>query len=224
MYLRISHLLRVITLVGLLQTNAVLASVYPTHPVAKTKLFSGKPEVITWRDDARKPYLEDMSHMKIELYNNTDYIATLAKQVDPTDRSHTVSIPSKLQTGYTYALVFKTINPPMSFWSADFTILSESQNYIFSARPAVVNTTTTTAASSSSSSSSSSTPSSSSKFDSSTVPTPHPNPIGAHPGSPYRDGGDESKNSAATKLDSKTMHLRVLVVFLAALAGASMAL
>lgn len=49
----------------------MLASVYPTHPVAKTKFFSGKPETITWRDDSHKPYLEDMQHMKIELYNGT---------------------------------------------------------------------------------------------------------------------------------------------------------
>ncbi|KAG6860121.1 hypothetical protein C0995_015501 [Termitomyces sp. Mi166 len=220
MHLRISHLLRVVVFASLLRRNAVLASVYPTHPVAKTQFFSGKPELITWRDDSRRPYLEDMPNMKIELWNNTEYIATLAKHVHPADQSHTVSIPPKLQTGSQYALVFKTTNPPMSFWSADFTIISESQNYIFPARPAVVNATTTTLPSSSSSSSSTV----SSTLDSSTAPTPHPNPVGARPGGPYRDGGDESKRNAATKLELNTIQLRALVILVATFVGASIAL
>lgn len=77
---------------------------------------------------------------------------------------------------------------------------------MFQAQPAVVNATT------------SSSPSSSSSVDSSAAPTPHPNPIGAHPDSP---GGDQSKRNTAIKLDMKG--LRVLVA-LTAFIGAPMAL
>ncbi|KAG6909775.1 hypothetical protein DXG01_015491 [Tephrocybe rancida] len=196
-------------LASLLQMNAALGSVYPTQPIFKTKFFSGKSALVKWRDNSQIPYLEDMPHIKIELYNNSTYITTLADHVAPTDRSHTVSIPPGLEGGAHYSLLFKTRHPPLSSWSADFTIVSQAQDYLFPARPAVVNNSTSTSSTSS---------------PAATPTAVHPNPMGAHPGSPYRDGGDAPKKGGATKLDLETVPLRVLIVLLPVLVGISLAL
>ncbi|KAG6827227.1 D-lactate ferricytochrome c oxidoreductase [Tricholoma furcatifolium] len=182
---------------SLYKLNPVLASIYPTQPVAKSRFFSGQPAFITWKDDFRKPHLDNMPHMSIELCNNSDHFITLAKHVDPRARKRTVSIPSGLKTGHNYTLLFKTAHPPLTFWTADFTIVSENENYLFPARPTTPNTTSST-------------------FNPATAPTSvHINPLGAHPGSPFRD--DPKKNSA-TAFDLGTMRLSVWIILVPAFA------
>ncbi|KAG6864658.1 hypothetical protein C0991_008035 [Blastosporella zonata] len=198
----ILQIFSVVVFACFLQTNSVFGSVYPTQPVSKTKFFSGKPALITWKDDSWMPYLEDMPHMKIDLCNDTKYITTLAKHVYPMDRSHTVSIPSGLETGSHYSLLFKIKDPPLTIWSADFTIVSQAQDYL--ARPTPANSTSASA---------------SSTFNPATAPTAvHPNPLGAHPGNPYRDGGNGStKKGAARRFGLETMHLRLMSLLVPAL-------
>lgn len=64
------NLIKLLGLAACLQANSVLASIYPTQPVAKTNFTSGKFALITWRDDWRVPLLADMAHMWIDLYSN----------------------------------------------------------------------------------------------------------------------------------------------------------
>ena len=49
----------------------VLASVYPTQPVANTVYTSGQLAQITWTDDERAPRLIDMGLMEINLCANS---------------------------------------------------------------------------------------------------------------------------------------------------------
>jgi hypothetical protein len=55
-----------------LSTVRVLASVYPTKPIAGTVFTSGKDAQITWKDDGRAPRLKDMGLMTIDLYATSE--------------------------------------------------------------------------------------------------------------------------------------------------------
>ena len=54
-----------------LTTVQVLASVYPTQPVADTVYTLGQLAEITWKDDGRAPQLKDMGLMEINLCAST---------------------------------------------------------------------------------------------------------------------------------------------------------
>lgn len=56
--------------VALLELTTVLASVYPTQPIADTVFMSGHLAHIYWKDDGWTPHLKDMGLMNIDLYVN----------------------------------------------------------------------------------------------------------------------------------------------------------
>ncbi|KAF5370908.1 hypothetical protein D9615_009803 [Tricholomella constricta] len=206
--------LKFFALATCLQTNVALASIYPTQPVAKTTFSSGQIALVTWRDDWRTPLLTDMAHMRINLHgNNSVYITTLAKNVAPITCSHSVFIPPGLPTASHYTLRFitaKAHKPPMTFYTADFTITTES--YLFPVRP--INITASSFNTSTCSSSVSS-------------PTAHPNPLGAHPGTPFGASGSgtgSAKKSTSTKVNLDTFQFRALAFLCPTLVGISMAL
>ncbi|KAG5645391.1 hypothetical protein DXG03_006344 [Asterophora parasitica] len=115
----------------------------------------------------------------------------------------------------------------MEFYSADFTITSQS--YLFPAMP--INSTTSSALISSTGPSSTTPPAvafiQSVSTSSMPAPTFHPNPLGAHPGAPFRSSGAASgspKKGAATKLALDGIHFYVLTLFWPSLVGIAMAL
>ncbi|KAF8223251.1 hypothetical protein L208DRAFT_1445536 [Tricholoma matsutake] len=139
-----------------LTTVQVLASVYPTQPIADTVYASGQLAQVKWRDDGRAPRLKNMGFMSIDLYvssegstnNIKNYVASLAKDVAPIARSHTVIIPQTLPTNASlFNLHFKPSSPhshlysqshqrtslhphahkPETIYSADFQIVTLTQ-------------------------------------------------------------------------------------------------
>jgi hypothetical protein len=57
----------------------VLASVYPTKPIADTVFTSGNYEQIEWRDDGRAPHIKDMGLMSIDLYATSVVLTTITE-------------------------------------------------------------------------------------------------------------------------------------------------
>lgn len=47
---------------------SVSASLYPTNPISRTVWSAGRSENISWIDDGKYPYLNDMGVLNIELY------------------------------------------------------------------------------------------------------------------------------------------------------------
>ena len=60
----------------------VLASVYPTQPVADTVYTSGQLAQVTWKDDGRVPRLMDMGLMEIDLYASSVASASIVEVSD----------------------------------------------------------------------------------------------------------------------------------------------
>ena len=60
----------------------VLASVYPTQPVADTVYTSGQLAQVTWTDDGRAPRLRDMGLMEIDLYASSVASASIVEVSD----------------------------------------------------------------------------------------------------------------------------------------------
>lgn len=92
-----------------LATKPVLASLYPTYPIADTTWSGGREEYVKWVDDGSSPTLNDTGRLDIELYLNNkasallicflivnadelsceqDHVATLAKNVSPESKFH----------------------------------------------------------------------------------------------------------------------------------------
>ncbi|KAG5653214.1 hypothetical protein H0H81_001691 [Sphagnurus paluster] len=95
----VSYFVEALVIATCMQYATVFASVYPTQPIARTTFTSGKLALITWRDDWREPLLKHMDNMRIDLYgNNSEFITTLAKNVSPVTRTHSVFIPPGLKT------------------------------------------------------------------------------------------------------------------------------
>ncbi|GLB40911.1 putative ser-Thr-rich glycosyl-phosphatidyl-inositol-anchored membrane family protein [Lyophyllum shimeji] len=209
---RFPWLFVIVAIASLLRLNVVLGSVFPTQPTADTKFSSGQIALVTWRDDSHAPRLEGTGNMKIDLHGkNAEYIATLARHVPPTACSHPIFIPPGLQSASYYTIRFITKDPPLTIYSSDFTILTDS--YLFPARPAIVNTTMSMTSASASTSLSA-------------APTVYTNPMGAHPGA---GPGLRNSASSAPKKNSGTkvlgtMRFRLLAILWPALVGISMAL
>ncbi|KAJ6618211.1 hypothetical protein B0H10DRAFT_1795971 [Mycena sp. CBHHK59/15] len=106
------------------QPQLAFSSLYPTHPTAVTVFGAGKSALVTWIDTFRRPRLPEMGAMKIDLFTKNDtYVATLAKGVSPMSRAHTVVLPAGLTlTGRDYLLHFVSVYPPMTIYTAGFTI------------------------------------------------------------------------------------------------------
>ena len=52
--------------------GGVLASLYPTSPVAETIYGAGRQNLVEWIDDNPKPHLYEISVLKIDLYHDND--------------------------------------------------------------------------------------------------------------------------------------------------------
>ncbi|RDB16493.1 hypothetical protein Hypma_002854 [Hypsizygus marmoreus] len=189
---------------------AVLASVYPTQPIAKTKFSTGQLAMVTWRDDNHKPHLEDMGYMRIDLHAaDLSYVLTLADRVAPITRSHSVFIPPTLHKNSShYTLRFITKHPPLEIWTANFKIIPD--NYLFPAGFALANATSNVTSSSTITSTPQQTP----------VSTVRADPLTTSPSLTHGNG----ETSASTKIDLETYRFRVLFVLWPALVGISMAL
>jgi len=108
----------------LLYVTSVTAALYGTRPIANTVLSAGRMSSITWINDNQRPSLREMGPMKVDLYVGGDtYVATLAENVDPTSRSQKVWIsPTWGPNGSDYHLRFICEDPPLTIYTAEFTI------------------------------------------------------------------------------------------------------
>ena len=59
-------------LIASLAFGGVLASLYPTSPVADTVYGAGRQNLVEWIDDEPKPNLYEISVLKIDLYHDND--------------------------------------------------------------------------------------------------------------------------------------------------------
>ena len=59
-------------LIASLALGGVLASLYPTSPVADTVYGAGRQNLVEWIDDSPKPHLYEISVLKIDLYLDND--------------------------------------------------------------------------------------------------------------------------------------------------------
>ncbi|KAI0674219.1 hypothetical protein C8Q78DRAFT_1013709 [Trametes maxima] len=123
-------LLRHLVLVALLSFESVSAGIYGTSPVADTVLSAGRMATVQWINDHSQPSLSDMSPITIELYVGEAYVATLADEVEPTDLSKDVWIsPSWRHNGSDYHIRFICPRPPLTVYTADFTITDMASIY-----------------------------------------------------------------------------------------------
>ena len=49
-----------------------LASLYPTSPVSTTAYDAGRQNLVEWTDDDPAPHLNEISALRIDLYQNND--------------------------------------------------------------------------------------------------------------------------------------------------------
>ncbi|KAI0646237.1 hypothetical protein C8Q79DRAFT_961678 [Trametes meyenii] len=121
---------RYLFLGALLSLESVSAGIYGTSPVADTVLSAGRMATVQWVNDHNKPSLSDMSPIKIDLYVREAYVATLADDVDPTSLSRDVWIsPSWRHNGSDYHIRFICPYPPLTVYTADFTITDMASIY-----------------------------------------------------------------------------------------------
>jgi hypothetical protein len=59
-------------LVVSLVLGSALASLYPTSPVAGTVYDAGRHNLVEWVDDGPAPHLNEISVLKIDLYQDND--------------------------------------------------------------------------------------------------------------------------------------------------------
>lgn len=52
--------------------SGVLASLYPTNPVAGTVFDAGRQNLVEWIDDDPLPRLHEISVLKVDLYHDDD--------------------------------------------------------------------------------------------------------------------------------------------------------
>ncbi|KAL0958991.1 hypothetical protein HGRIS_014306 [Hohenbuehelia grisea] len=103
----------------------VMASVFPTHPVATSTWTAGQFEWITWKDDGRWPHLRQMSPLNIDLYSVEGiFVRTLAHGVQPTSRLQRIYTPKSLRFDGTYFLRITCKQPRATFYTANFDIRS----------------------------------------------------------------------------------------------------
>ncbi|GBE84629.1 predicted protein [Sparassis crispa] len=109
---------------ALLLVASVAANIYPTRPIANTIFSAGRSSSVTWINDRSHPSVQDMGPISIELYVAGDtHVATLSKNVQPTSRSNKVWIsPTWGHNGSDYHIRFICDDPPLTVYTADFTI------------------------------------------------------------------------------------------------------
>ncbi|PCH37198.1 hypothetical protein WOLCODRAFT_167375 [Wolfiporia cocos MD-104 SS10] len=108
----------------LLYIASAAAGLYGTRPVASTVLSAGRFSTVTWINDNSRPSLSEMGPVRIDLYVGGDtLVATLAENVEPTRRHHSVWIsPTWGPNGSDYHMRFICEDPPLVIYTADFTI------------------------------------------------------------------------------------------------------
>ncbi|KAI0816872.1 hypothetical protein BC628DRAFT_1413983 [Trametes gibbosa] len=115
---------------ALLLSHFVLAGLYGTWPIAETVLSAGRVTTVEWINDHSKPSAQDMGPIKIVLYAGERYVATLADQVDPTSFAANVWIsPALRHNGSDYHIRFICQDPPVTVYTADFTIIDMASIY-----------------------------------------------------------------------------------------------
>ncbi|KAF7369228.1 hypothetical protein MVEN_00250500 [Mycena venus] len=127
-------ILPALVLLALSDVQLVLACLYPTYPVANTVLRPGDRAYFKWTDTRRHPYLSELGPLSIELCNTDGTpIATLANEVPPVARAHSVQIPKDLalpatadSTSRDFVVLFKSSEPISTAWTADFCIIPHS--------------------------------------------------------------------------------------------------
>ncbi|CAK5274131.1 unnamed protein product [Mycena citricolor] len=98
------------------------AYIYPTFPVANSRLAPGKNATLRWKDNDKHPLISEMNAVRIDLCTpNGTVLHNLAQGVDPAVLHRVVHIPNTLSSG-TFAITFKCDDPPLRMWTADFTI------------------------------------------------------------------------------------------------------
>ncbi|RDX54434.1 hypothetical protein OH76DRAFT_1397729 [Lentinus brumalis] len=108
---------------ALLVASLVSANIYPTTPYSSTVFNAGRMNTVEWMDDGMNPSVQDMGPLKIDLYSSETYITTLDELVDPTRLSQAVWIsPSWMHNGSDYHMRFICEDPPLTVYTADFTI------------------------------------------------------------------------------------------------------
>ncbi|KAI0635068.1 hypothetical protein C8Q77DRAFT_674370 [Trametes polyzona] len=106
------------------------AGIYGTYPVADTVLSAGRVATVRWTNDLSKPSVRDMGPIKIDLYVGETYVATLANYIDPVALSTDVWIsPSLRHNGSDYHMRFVCQHPPVTVYTADFTITDMASIY-----------------------------------------------------------------------------------------------
>ncbi|KAF9560822.1 hypothetical protein CPC08DRAFT_818047 [Agrocybe pediades] len=112
----------------------VHGSLFPTKPIRGTVYVAGQPARVTWKEDGRTPLLNTTVGMRIDLYaGKSTFVATLAKNVDPSDLSASLFIPSQVPANYhSFNLRFVIPKPPTIIYTANFNLIP---NYI--SKPAV---------------------------------------------------------------------------------------
>ncbi|KAI8986855.1 hypothetical protein BD414DRAFT_461297 [Trametes punicea] len=121
---------RLLVLAALLSAQCVSAGIYGTNPVSDTVLSAGRIASVTWRDDSSKPSVREMGPVKIDLYVGESYVTTLADDVDPQSLSADVWIsPSLGHNGSDYHMRFICQQPPLTVYTADFTIINMANIY-----------------------------------------------------------------------------------------------
>ncbi|KZT02851.1 uncharacterized protein LAESUDRAFT_762503 [Laetiporus sulphureus 93-53] len=109
--------------VCLLYVSSVAAGLYGTRPIANTVLSAGRLSTVTWINDNTKPSLTEMGPVRIDLYYQDNYVATVADNVDPLSRHQKVWIsPTWGPNGSDYHMRFICEDPPLTIYTADFTI------------------------------------------------------------------------------------------------------
>ncbi|KAJ3720578.1 hypothetical protein EV361DRAFT_943916 [Lentinula raphanica] len=67
---------------GLFNLGLVTARLYPTRPVNGTVYHCGKCDPITWKDDGKKPSMQNLGLLTVDLYCKNQYVFTIG-QADP---------------------------------------------------------------------------------------------------------------------------------------------
>ncbi|KAI0360775.1 hypothetical protein OH77DRAFT_1418783 [Trametes cingulata] len=123
-------MLRRLVLLALVSLQSVKAAIYGTNPVASTVLSAGRIATVQWVNDRTEPSLSEMGPIKIDLFVGDTFVTTLADQVDPTSRSVDVWIsPSLRHNGSDYHMRFICQQPPLTVYTADFTITDMASIY-----------------------------------------------------------------------------------------------
>ncbi|KAH9925794.1 uncharacterized protein B0H18DRAFT_1008394, partial [Fomitopsis serialis] len=235
-----STMLRLSVCTLVLFVSSATAGLYPTRPIASTVLSAGRMSTITWINDDTQPSLSQMGPVRIDLFSGDDnYVATLAQNVEPTRRSKSVWIsPTLGPNGSDYHLRFICEDPPMTVYTAGFTLsaMDDTPPYHRSSRAETRSTTYSalennatssfstfsaapTSMNISASSSYSSRPSSSSLSSSYAVPTSTSNTYRQKAHSSTGSSGSWKRNT----VDTERLKFRLVFVLWPLLVGMTMA-